>query len=85
MHASSVCPVCNGFSALRAVCPICGTSLRDAGRVMDLYGNYSPYRPIDDLKMTDGMIDLSTHDCPHQVWCQKCGFSEVRMIREINV
>jgi hypothetical protein len=52
---------------------------------MDLYGNYSPYRPIDDLKMTDGMIDVTTHECPHQVWCLKCGFNEVRMIREITV
>ncbi|WP_124726680.1 hypothetical protein [Staphylospora marina] len=83
MRLTSVCPVCNGLDVFRAGCPKCGHELADAGRVLDLFGDYSPYRPIDDLKMTDGLHDLESHRCPHQIWCPSCGHKEIRLIGEL--
>ncbi|MBA4542077.1 hypothetical protein H1164_04070 [Thermoactinomyces daqus] len=82
---SYACPVCNGFSALSILFPKCTTPLMDYGRFSDLLGDYSPYRPIDDLKMTDGWIDVATHRCPHHLFCPACGFSDVEMVSEIEI
>ncbi|MFC7439714.1 hypothetical protein [Laceyella putida] len=80
--STTACPVCNGFSAFQASCPSCGRPLEDAGRYMDLFENYSPYRPIDDLKLTDGLIDASTHQCPHYATCGHCGHEGVQLVQE---
>lgn len=69
---NSICPVCNGLSGLHALCPSCGQSLVDTGRLYDYYGPYSPYRPIDDLKLTNGIADLAEHLCVHIGWCDRC-------------
>lgn len=68
----SLCPVCNGMAALAAACPACGHRLDDAGRLYDYYGDYSPYRPIDDAKLTNGIPDLARHLCIHVGWCPAC-------------
>jgi hypothetical protein len=82
---SYACPVCNGFSALSMPCPKCAAPLMDNGRLSDLLSAYSPYRPIDDLKMTDGWIDIATHRCPHHIICNACGFSGVEMVSELKI
>ncbi|MBA4493757.1 hypothetical protein ACFO25_05110 [Paenactinomyces guangxiensis] len=82
---SYACPVCNGFDNFLANCPDCGAPLADFGRIFDFFADYSPYRPIDDLKMTDGWFDLATHKCPHQVYCPQCGYQDVHMIGEMLI
>ncbi|WP_248930431.1 hypothetical protein [Paenibacillus hamazuiensis] len=72
---SYVCPVCNGLEALQPICPDCGQAAADQGKLSDFYGPYSPYRPIDDLKMTNGYDDLRRHVCMHSVYCSRCGRS----------
>lgn len=84
MSAHYACPVCNGFSFLEHLsCPECGHILKDHGRLTDLFSDYSPYREIDDLKMTDGQLDVKTHQCPHALTCPACQYSKVMMIDEI--
>jgi hypothetical protein len=79
----TVCPVCNGLTALYSYCPTCKTMLTDQGRYLDSFDDYSPYRPIDDLKMTDGLLDFHNHTCPHSVTCSRCGFRDIRLVSEI--
>ncbi|SFI86452.1 hypothetical protein [Thermoflavimicrobium dichotomicum] len=82
---SYACPVCNGLNSLILPCPKCGHSLQDGGRVFDYLANYSPYRPIDDLKMTDGWQDYQNHLCPHQTYCEQCGYQHVTFIQEMRL
>jgi hypothetical protein len=79
-----VCPVCNGFEIINQPCPACNTSLADYGPISYLYANYSPYRPIDDLKKTDGFFDVSTHQCPHLLFCETCTYQVIWMVQEIK-
>ncbi|MDR6226313.1 hypothetical protein [Desmospora profundinema] len=76
------CPVCNGFDLLEVTCPHCGEMLEDRGRFFDLLADYSPYRPIDDLKKSDGLVDWVTNQCPHYLYCRHCGHDEHRMVQE---
>ena len=86
MGTHYACPVCNGFSALEDHrCPGCGHVLEDNGRFTDLFSDYSPYREIDDLKMTDGLTDLKTRQCPHALTCPACVHSKVLMVDEIPI
>ncbi|MFM1654897.1 hypothetical protein ACI7RC_22790 [Brevibacillus sp. B_LB10_24] len=69
----SLCPVCNGFTDMQATCPACNQMIQDAGKLSDLYGKYSPYRPIDALKQTNGIAhDLADRTCVHVGWCPAC-------------
>ncbi|MBA4602299.1 hypothetical protein [Thermoactinomyces mirandus] len=80
------CPVCNGFSSLEEkTCPKCGSRLADQGRFTDLFNDYSPYRAIDDVKMTDGLPDAENHLCPHILFCTSCKFSNIFMVEEIPI
>lgn len=80
--ASYVCPLCNGIRSLDRTCSRCGGPLTDGGRLDDYLGPYSPYRPIDDLKLTNGYPDLAEHTCIHTVYCGKCGLSEPLQVKE---
>ncbi|MFC4076009.1 hypothetical protein [Salinithrix halophila] len=82
---STGCPVCNGFETQNTACPHCSEWMEDRGRFFDILADYSPYRPIDDLKRTDGFRDLEEALCPHQLFCRKCGYEEVIMIHEIRL
>jgi hypothetical protein len=82
MTPSRGCPVCNGLESLTVPCPHCGEWMEDWGRWLDLLADYSPYRPIDDLKMSDGLLDGNTHQCPHSLYCRHCGYEETRMVME---
>ncbi|HEX7057808.1 MAG TPA: hypothetical protein VF260_11540 [Bacilli bacterium] len=76
------CPVCNGCAALSKKCPACGGLSEDLGRADAFIGPYAPYRPIDDLKMTNGFIDLATHQCVHITKCRKCGQTAYAYVNE---
>ncbi|GGE06871.1 hypothetical protein GCM10011571_05020 [Marinithermofilum abyssi] len=77
------CPVCNGLSDLYVYCARCGQPLEDIGRLLDLFGDYSPYRPINDLKKTDGIEDdLAYNQCPHSLYCWQCGDYQLHMVAE---
>jgi hypothetical protein len=56
--------------------------MRDLGRYFDALGPYSPYRPIDHMKMTDGWFDFVTHLCPHRIFCSCCHRTDVLMVEE---
>ncbi|PTX59138.1 hypothetical protein C8P63_11383 [Melghirimyces profundicolus] len=79
------CPVCNGFDALEVACPHCTEWMEDRGRFFDLLADYSPYRPIEDMKKTDGFCDLESHQCPHHLFCQNCGFYDLTLVEEIPI
>jgi hypothetical protein len=76
------CPLCNGFMFYHENCPKCHHKLVDYGPTSYLLSDYSPYRPIDDMKANDGWIDNQLHQCPHEVYCPHCGFEHVVMIHE---
>ncbi|GAB7388827.1 hypothetical protein BSNK01_26650 [Bacillaceae bacterium] len=67
-----ICPVCNGLASLGARCPHCKERMIDGGRLGDYYGDYSPYREIDDLKATNGYPDLRNGECWHLAFCPRC-------------
>lgn len=82
---SFYCPVCNGMQVLRSACPNCHEEVaQDYGRFDDYMGPYSPYRPIDDLKMTNGFNDFTNHQCVHVVYCQRCKKSFHLSVNEWN-
>lgn len=78
-----ICPICNGLRELYLVCENCGESMMESGRLMDYYGNYSPYMEIDLMKLEDGFPDTYTnHKCPHLFRCPNCGRDEIILIKE---
>lgn len=79
---SHMCLYCNGMLALDSMCPQCDKPMADGGRLEDYSGPYSPYRPIDDLKLTNGYPDLALRLCIHQTYCGSCGYSAVMPIPE---
>lgn len=78
-----VCAVCNGMERWAPLCPACGEAAEDRGRLSDYYDPYAPYRPIDDLKMTNGYNDLERHQCIHSIFCEQCGQSFVQAVQEL--
>jgi len=67
-----ICPICNGLAASVTQCPACGQLLDDEGRISDFTGDYSPYRPIEDLKLSNGYYDARDHLCLHFQVCNHC-------------
>lgn len=78
------CPLCNGFHSYTKRCPHCRQTMIDYGPVSYLFSDYSPYRPIEDSKLTDGWSDIEEHLCPHKVYCSACGYEQVEFIQEMN-
>lgn len=77
-----ICPICNGLHSLKAHCPTCGQQLDDAGRLYDYYGDYSPYRPIEDSKLANGYPDAKEHLCLHVGWCAHCHTESLFAVHE---
>lgn len=80
----SECPLCNGFTIFQHTCTTCSGEMKDAGKVYDLYSDYSPYRSIDDLKMTNGYADIQEQQCIHFTYCSVCGHEEIIGINELS-
>jgi hypothetical protein len=79
---SSYCPVCNGLQSLSTKCSECQTSSLDFGRFNDYLGPYSPYRPIEDISMTNGFPDIEEHSCMHMMCCPNCNSSFIVGVKE---
>ncbi|PLS17568.1 hypothetical protein CVD28_11245 [Bacillus sp. M6-12] len=78
-----VCPLCNGLREVQIFCENCGDRMDDQGKVMDYYGNYSPYMDIDSLKKIDGYeTSLKNGECPHLMLCPSCRSERVVLIKE---
>lgn len=82
MAHSTMCPVCNGLEQLTCSCFKCGNPMNDYGKLSDYYAPYSPYRPIDDLKETNGYLDLQLQQCMHTVICSVCETEAVQAVDE---
>ncbi|TLS38024.1 hypothetical protein [Pseudalkalibacillus caeni] len=77
------CPLCNGLKNIEVHCPECHRLMADMGRIHDYYDDYSPYEPIEEIKLADGFPDnTKTHQCPHLFICVECDTKEVRLISE---
>ncbi|WP_349237099.1 hypothetical protein [Bacillus sp. REN3] len=57
--------------------------MKNMGREAELYDDYSPYMPIDQMKLEDGYPDdYANEECPHIFNCPVCGTSKVLFIKE---
>jgi len=79
---SYMCPVCNGITNLNMLCPVCYQQLADCGRIDQIWEPYSPYREIDDIKLTNGYHDFVNHQCVHLASCPNCGKEQIIFINE---
>jgi len=78
-----ICPICNGLEERSLKCSECGGALTENGRIMDFYDDYSPYMPIDQMKLEDGFKDdFKKETCPHLYKCMDCGHEEIQFIQE---
>lgn len=78
----NICPLCNGLRNIDIFCSDCGNILEDMGRLMDYFGDYSPYMEIDQMKLVDGYDDYNSHQCPHLFFCSLCSKDEIVLIKE---
>lgn len=76
------CPVCNGFREEIAACRLCGHKMEDTGRLENAFDDYSPYRDIEHLRMTNAYLDLQAGECLHLFICQRCNHKDIRGISE---
>jgi hypothetical protein len=79
---SFYCPVCNGLQPLHYKCPQCGKETEDCGRFGDFMGPYSPYRPIDDIRRTNGWNDIEQYQCIHVTYCSSCDRNDQAAVHE---
>ena len=69
-----LCPVCNGMEPLKLVCPTCGDSMEDGGKLTDRFDPYAPYVPHDPLEMPLSSRNGASHEsCSHIATCPSCG------------
>ena len=76
------CPVCTGLRQAKVSCRSCSNTMEDRGRLQDNFSDYSPYREIDDLRRTNGYLDLKAGQCMHVFFCERCGTEETLGITE---
>ncbi|CAM3647859.1 hypothetical protein [Mesobacillus zeae] len=78
-----MCPLCNGFREVHPNCPDCGSGMEDNGREAEYYDDYSPYMPIDMMKLEDGYPkDMQDGECPHLFVCSECRAGRIMLIKE---
>jgi hypothetical protein len=82
MLVMGICPLCNGFYEIHPPCQ-CGSEMKDSGKEMDYYDDYSAYMEIDDLKLENGYLDdHKAHKCPHLFTCPQCSRDRIIFIDE---
>ncbi|ADU29705.1 hypothetical protein Bcell_1442 [Evansella cellulosilytica DSM 2522] len=78
------CPVCNGLVQIKKNCPHCSELMKDNGRYMDYFDDYSAYLPIELTKQTDGIVDDGkNNNCPHILTCTSCQHDMIVLINEV--
>lgn len=78
-----VCPLCNGLSQMEVNCPSCGQYLEDNGKMMDYLDDYSPYMPIEQMKLENGYLsDYEKEECLHYLICPQCGYHKIQPFQE---
>ena len=80
----SYCPVCNGLDSFEYICPKCQSKMEDSGKLSDFFSDYSPYREIDDVNLTNGFLDVQENLCLHVAYCPQCGYDQITTINEIE-
>ncbi|WP_163537152.1 hypothetical protein [Gracilibacillus sp. YIM 98692] len=81
-----ICTICNGLERLEATCKNCEAPLEDAGKVVDYYGDYSPYIEANDAQLIDGVSDSSKqHQCIHVGTCSTCQMSQEIVVQEQKI
>lgn len=67
-----LCPICNGFEQLSAICRTCSGVMDDCGRASDYAGPYAPYQPVaEDLSYCMETMTFNLR-CKHVVYCAYC-------------
>lgn len=80
-----VCPLCNAITQQHFSCPNCGQEMKDEGRVMDFFDDYSAYLDIEGMKLFNGYPDdQKNHLCPHVLSCSNCSKEIIHFIEEID-
>lgn len=79
----AICPACNAFIQLTAVCSTCQGKLRDGGKLADFLDPYGHYNDTDTLKLSDGVPDsIQQQVCPHLMYCNNCGTEQITYVEE---
>lgn len=83
-NLAKICPLCNGLESIHVSCKRCGSLVKDGGRYMDFFDDYSAYLDIDELKKTDGIEnDYAEQKCPHLLFCYNCNKHFIFLISEV--
>ncbi|UOQ46786.1 hypothetical protein MUN88_11830 [Gracilibacillus caseinilyticus] len=78
-----ICYLCNGLERMSYDCAVCGANMLDGGKIVDYYGDYSPYMEIEDAQMVDGVPNsYGEHQCVHIGVCSACNHMEEIMVKE---
>lgn len=78
-----ICPLCNGFKSSLTNCPTCNQLLKDKGRVIDYFDDYSPYMEIEVMKRIDSYEQTWEGNlCAHLLYCDQCEAEHVVHIQE---
>lgn len=80
---NNVCPLCNSLKEIQVICQHCQIPMKDYGKVVDYFDQYSAYENIDTLKLVDGdHTSFKTHRCLHVFVCSSCFFETTVPIKE---
>ena len=78
-----MCPICNGLREVEKSCSVCGSKLKDSGKVSDFLDPYGHYNDEETVKMGDGYPNTSIDQiCPHLMTCKSCNHDQVVFIQE---
>lgn len=68
-----ICPLCNGLYKINIICPLCFSSMKDSGPVVNYLDDYSPYLLDDITSKVDG---VSSNKCVHLFKCSRCKYDK---------
>jgi hypothetical protein len=78
----SWCPVCNGLIKINKSCCFCQQTFEDLGKMSDYDEDYSPYRELDHLHLSNGYMDVAKQLCIHLCQCTSCGEKAMVAVEE---
>lgn len=78
-----ICPLCNSLKEIQVHCEHCQEPMKDCGKVVDYFDEYSAYENIATLKLVDGNIEsLKNHICLHLFFCSTCFVEKTIPVQE---